>query len=82
MVARHLSKCTSFVGSANVRMGFASQDVPFNIPHCIARRINPQEGEEPKFSLRDQVMEIRGRSFYCVFCMLDFNISFVNKSYA
>ncbi|GJN12145.1 hypothetical protein PR202_ga30399 [Eleusine coracana subsp. coracana] len=30
-------------GSANVRMGFASQDVPFNIPHCIARRINAQQ---------------------------------------
>lgn len=40
-------------------MGFASQDVPFNIPHCIARRINPQEGEEPRFSVRDQVMQIR-----------------------
>nr|CAB3486568.1 unnamed protein product [Digitaria exilis] len=43
-------------GSANVRMGFASQDVPFNIPHCIARRIHPQEGEEPKFFVRDQML--------------------------
>ncbi|KAG2570490.1 actin-related protein 9-like isoform X3 [Panicum virgatum] len=46
-------------GSANVRMGFASQDVPFNIPHCIARRINPQEGKEPKFSVRDQMLNCR-----------------------
>ncbi|XP_066346730.1 actin-related protein 9 isoform X3 [Miscanthus floridulus] len=43
-------------GSGNVRMGFANQDVPFNIPHCIARRINPQEGEEPRFSARDQML--------------------------
>lgn len=43
-------------GSANVRMGFASQDVPFNIPHCVARRINMQEGEEPRFSVRDQML--------------------------
>ncbi|TVT96889.1 hypothetical protein EJB05_57886 [Eragrostis curvula] len=43
-------------GSANVRMGFASQDVPFNIPHCIARRINPQQDEEPRFSVRDQML--------------------------
>ncbi|KAK8448454.1 hypothetical protein SEVIR_7G016900v4 [Setaria viridis] len=49
-------------GSANVRMGFASQDVPFNIPHCIARHINPQEGEEPKFSVRDQMLNCRATS--------------------
>ncbi|XP_039821775.1 actin-related protein 9 isoform X4 [Panicum virgatum] len=49
-------------GSANVRMGFASQDVPFNIPHCIARRINPQEGKEPKFSVRDQMLNCRASS--------------------
>ncbi|CAL5033392.1 unnamed protein product [Urochloa decumbens] len=49
-------------GSANVRMGFASQDVPFNIPHCIARRINPQEGEEPKFSVRDQMLNCHATS--------------------
>jgi len=49
-------------GSANVRMGFASQDVPFNIPHCIARRINPQEGKEPKFSVQDQMLNCRASS--------------------
>jgi hypothetical protein len=70
MVASHLSTCTSFVGSANVRMGFASQDVPFNIPHCIVRCINPQEGKEQKFSVRDQVMQIRGRPSYSVCCIL------------
>ncbi|KAK7268738.1 hypothetical protein RIF29_21446 [Crotalaria pallida] len=26
-------------GSANIRIGLASQDTPFNIPHCIARHI-------------------------------------------
>ncbi|KMZ70546.1 Actin-related protein 9 [Zostera marina] len=26
-------------GSANVRIGFAHQTIPFNIPHCIARHI-------------------------------------------
>jgi actin-related protein 8 len=49
-------------GSANVRMGFASQDVPFNIPHCIARHINPQEGKELKFSVRDQMLNCRASS--------------------
>jgi len=63
MVASHLSNCTSYVGSANVRMGFASQDVPFNIPHCVARRINPQEGKEPKFSVRDQVIANKREAF-------------------
>ncbi|EMS64507.1 hypothetical protein TRIUR3_09802 [Triticum urartu] len=38
-------------GSMNVRMGFASQDVPFNIPHCIARHKN----DAPKLSVRDQI---------------------------
>ncbi|KAL6650446.1 hypothetical protein ACP70R_009371 [Stipagrostis hirtigluma subsp. patula] len=46
-------------GSANVRMGFASQDVPFNIPHCIARRISPQQEETPRLSVRDQVLQIQ-----------------------
>ncbi|OQU81218.1 actin-related protein 9 isoform X2 [Sorghum bicolor] len=49
-------------GSGNVRMGFASQDVPFNIPHCIARHINPQEGEEPRFSVRDQMLNCHATS--------------------
>ncbi|PUZ46272.1 hypothetical protein GQ55_7G043800 [Panicum hallii var. hallii] len=50
------------LGSANVRMGFASQDVPFNIPHCIVRCINPQEGKEQKFSVRDQMLNYRASS--------------------
>ncbi|CAN6271045.1 unnamed protein product [Urochloa humidicola] len=49
-------------GSANVRMGLASQDVPFSIPHCIARHINPQEGEEPKFCVRDQMLSCHATS--------------------
>lgn len=63
-----------------MRIGFASQDVPFNIPHCIARRINPQEGVEPKFFVRDQVMQIRGMPFCSVCC--NFDISLLKKSYA
>uniref|UniRef100_A0A1J3GRF1 Actin-related protein 9 n=1 Tax=Noccaea caerulescens TaxID=107243 RepID=A0A1J3GRF1_NOCCA len=31
-------------GSANVRIGLAKQDTPFNVPHCIARR-NTQTGK-------------------------------------
>ncbi|VAH24722.1 unnamed protein product [Triticum turgidum subsp. durum] len=42
-------------GSMNVRMGFASQDVPFNIPHCIARHKN----DAPKLSVRDQRLNCR-----------------------
>jgi hypothetical protein len=44
-----------FAGSANVRMGFASQDVPFNVPHCVARH----KIDAGKLSVRDQVMQIR-----------------------
>ncbi|KAL5214805.1 hypothetical protein ABZP36_003957 [Zizania latifolia] len=43
-------------GSANVRMGFASQDVPFNIPHCIAWRITQQENGRPMLSVRDKML--------------------------
>ncbi|VAH40419.1 unnamed protein product [Triticum turgidum subsp. durum] len=42
----------------NVRMGFASQDVPFNIPHCIARHKNGA----PKLSVRDQRLNCRAGS--------------------
>uniref|UniRef100_A0A453AA82 Actin-related protein 9 n=8 Tax=Aegilops tauschii subsp. strangulata TaxID=200361 RepID=A0A453AA82_AEGTS len=45
-------------GSMNVRMGFASQDVPFNIPHCIARHKN----DAPKLSVRDQRLNCRAGS--------------------
>ncbi|BAT94714.1 hypothetical protein LR48_Vigan09g112000 [Vigna angularis] len=31
-------------GSANIRIGLASQDTPFNIPHCIARHTKQTEG--------------------------------------
>jgi actin-related protein 8 len=37
-------------------MGFASQDVPFNVPHCIARH----KSDAGKLSVRDQVMQIQG----------------------
>ncbi|VAH24721.1 unnamed protein product [Triticum turgidum subsp. durum] len=46
---------SSSAGSMNVRMGFASQDVPFNIPHCIARHKN----DAPKLSVRDQRLNCR-----------------------
>ncbi|KAG8044077.1 hypothetical protein GUJ93_ZPchr0453g6565 [Zizania palustris] len=41
-------------GSANVRMGFASQDVPFNIPHCIAWQIpSANQASHPKMGRVD-----------------------------
>ncbi|KAL6839778.1 hypothetical protein ACP4OV_030466 [Aristida adscensionis] len=49
-------------GSANVRMGFASHDVPFNIPHCIARRIKRQQEETPRLSVRDQMLNCHATS--------------------
>ncbi|XP_022975057.1 actin-related protein 9 [Cucurbita maxima] len=39
-------------GSANIRIGLASQDAPFNIPHCIARYTN----QVPKRSVQDQML--------------------------
>ncbi|KQJ81449.1 actin-related protein 9 isoform X2 [Brachypodium distachyon] len=49
-------------GSANVRMGFASQEVPFNIPHYVARRISRQKNDAPRLSLRDQRLNCRAGS--------------------
>ncbi|KAL2562893.1 hypothetical protein AAZX31_20G189100 [Glycine max] len=40
-------------GSANVRIGLASQDTPFNIPHCIARHTK----QIPNFTVIDQLIE-------------------------
>ncbi|KAK4783231.1 hypothetical protein SAY86_007605 [Trapa natans] len=37
-------------GSANIRIGLASQDIPYNLPHCIAR----YETHQPKRNVRDQ----------------------------
>ncbi|KAG7018781.1 Actin-related protein 9, partial [Cucurbita argyrosperma subsp. argyrosperma] len=39
--------------SANIRIGLASQDAPFYVPHCIARYTN----QVPKRNVQDQVLE-------------------------
>ncbi|XP_021899450.1 actin-related protein 9-like [Carica papaya] len=39
-------------GSANIRVGLAQQDTPFNIPHCIARYTN----QVPKNNVLDQML--------------------------
>ncbi|KAF7837510.1 actin-related protein 9 [Senna tora] len=39
-------------GSANIRVGLASQDTPFNIPHCIAHHIK----QAPKRNVQDQML--------------------------
>ncbi|KAK4482806.1 hypothetical protein RD792_009976 [Penstemon davidsonii] len=39
-------------GSANIRIGIAQQDSPFNVPHCIARRTS----QLPKKSVQDQLL--------------------------
>uniref|UniRef100_A0A9I9CP57 Actin-related protein 9 n=1 Tax=Cucumis melo TaxID=3656 RepID=A0A9I9CP57_CUCME len=39
-------------GSANIRIGLASQDAPFNVPHCIARYTN----QIPKRNVQDQML--------------------------
>ncbi|XP_038877353.1 actin-related protein 9 [Benincasa hispida] len=39
-------------GSANIRIGLASQDAPFNVPHCIARYTN----QVPKRNVQDQML--------------------------
>ncbi|MQM05281.1 hypothetical protein Taro_038090, partial [Colocasia esculenta] len=40
-------------GSANVRIGLAREQMPFNIPHCIAWHVKGR-GEVPKFTMKDQ----------------------------
>ncbi|XP_073008436.1 actin-related protein 9 isoform X2 [Typha latifolia] len=42
-------------GSANVRIGLASQQVPFNIPHCIARNVKGLD-EGMKRAVKDQML--------------------------
>ncbi|KAG5554430.1 hypothetical protein RHGRI_012083 [Rhododendron griersonianum] len=42
-------------GSANIRIGLAQQDVPFNIPHCIARRTTGAN-QAPKKIVQDQLL--------------------------
>ncbi|KAE9619195.1 putative Actin family [Lupinus albus] len=39
-------------GSANIRIGLASQDTPYNIPHCIARHTK----QVPKKNVQDQML--------------------------
>ncbi|KAJ1384887.1 actin-related protein 9 [Sesbania bispinosa] len=39
-------------GSANIRIGLASRDTPFNIPHCIARHTT----QVPKRNVQDQML--------------------------
>jgi hypothetical protein len=60
-------------------MGFASQDVPFNIPHCIARHINPQQDQGPRFSVCDQVCKKGGGSLNSVGCMLTLQFGCINN---
>lgn len=42
-------------GSANIRIGLASQDVPFIIPHCIARRTTGAN-KSPRRNVQDQML--------------------------
>ncbi|XP_020261397.1 actin-related protein 9 isoform X2 [Asparagus officinalis] len=42
-------------GSANVRIGFAQQNVPFDVPHCIARHVT-ESNQGPKRTVQDQTL--------------------------
>ncbi|XP_057489006.1 actin-related protein 9 isoform X4 [Actinidia eriantha] len=42
-------------GSANIRIGLAQQDTPFNIPHCIARRTTGAN-QAPRRNVQDQLL--------------------------
>uniref|UniRef100_A0A2N9GTB7 Uncharacterized protein n=1 Tax=Fagus sylvatica TaxID=28930 RepID=A0A2N9GTB7_FAGSY len=39
-------------GSANIRIGLATHDTPFNVPHCIARYTS----QVPKRNVQDQML--------------------------
>lgn len=42
-------------GSANIRVGLAQQDIPFNIPHCIAWRTTGAN-QTPRRNVQDQML--------------------------
>ncbi|KAJ0970301.1 hypothetical protein J5N97_023178 [Dioscorea zingiberensis] len=42
-------------GSANIRVGFAHQQVPISVPHCIARHVKGSD-KESRLALRDQLL--------------------------
>ncbi|KAJ0970294.1 hypothetical protein J5N97_023171 [Dioscorea zingiberensis] len=42
-------------GSANIRVGFAHQQVPISVPHCIARHVKGSD-KESRLTLRDQLL--------------------------
>lgn len=42
-------------GSANVRIGFANHQGPFNIPNCIARHVKKGSNDGLKGTVQDQV---------------------------
>lgn len=56
---KHLS------GSANIRIGLATHDIPFNIPHCIARYTS----QVLKKNVQDQVLSLT----FSKFCNLWFS---------
>lgn len=43
-------------GSANIRIGLAQQETPFNVPHCVAR-YTTVGNQVPKRHVQDQVKE-------------------------
>lgn len=57
------------LGSANVRIGLAMDEKPFNVPNCIAR-YNTQTG---KLNVVDQVFVNFGFNFTCVPLCFSFN---------
>jgi hypothetical protein len=59
------------LGSANIRIGLATQDAPLNIPHCIARYTN----QIPKFKVQDQVSSYLPL-FYLFTALLCFVVKF------
>ncbi|GFZ14241.1 hypothetical protein Acr_24g0004310 [Actinidia rufa] len=42
-------------GSANIRIGLAQQDTPFNIPHCITR-LTTRANQAPRRNVQDQLL--------------------------
>jgi len=54
-----------YSGSANVRIGLASQDTPFNIHHCIARHTKQTEGK-----VIDQVFLRIWLFYFIIYCIL------------
>ncbi|KAI9195793.1 hypothetical protein LWI28_018071 [Acer negundo] len=84
-IATDLRERLQFGRSANIRIGLAQQETPFNIPHCVARRTS----QLPERNVKDQMLNSqvttaqhveRERAYYTIASLL--KIPFLDEEVA